>query len=124
MSEWKEDAIRHKYEPIPEEPPRHRKRAKRQHVRSDHKHIYEDVCVDTGSCNIYRMNKKVPFFHVAKRCSVCGRICNVTIRLREVEPPDGMPLYEVDDYLEFATMDALPERYRVRSSTPRLKPEA
>ena len=112
MSEWKEDAIRHKYEPLPEDSPRHRKKAKKRHVRSDHKHVYEEVCVDTGSCSIYRMGKKVPFFHVAKRCSVCGRI--KSSRIREGEPPEDTPLYMVGDYLEFMLMDELPERYRVR----------
>lgn len=113
MSDLKEDAIRHKYAPLPENGPRHRKKSRKRHVKSDHRHVYEEVAIDAHSY-VVSGGTRMPCLHHAKRCRVCGRICNVTIRLREVEPPDGMPLYEVDDYLEFATMDALPERYRVR----------
>ena len=41
-----EDSLRHKYDPLPEDAPRHRKKSKKRHVRSDHKHEYEKVCID------------------------------------------------------------------------------
>lgn len=113
MSDWHEDALRHKYDPLPEEGPRHRKKAKKRHVRSDHRHDYETVCVDAHSFLLHHGTRR-PLYHIAYRCKVCGRLRDSHV-VRDIhEPPEGMPLYEVRDFLELALMRELPEERRVR----------
>lgn len=109
---WLEDeGHNHKYDPIPEDPPQHKKKARKKRVRSDHKHDYETVCVDTHSY-VYRDHKRVPYLYLAERCRICGRIRDVKLRLNMSEPPDGMTLYEVGwDF--FATSKFLPEERKV-----------
>lgn len=112
MGDWKEDALRHKYTPLPEDGPRHKKKAKKRHVRSDHKHEYEQVCIDTHS-SVVKRNGKFPAYHVGTRCRVCGRLKSVRLWSLEGHMPSGMPLYEVD-FFELARMNVLPEEMRVR----------
>ena len=97
MSGWHEDVLRHKYAPLPEEGPRHRKRAKKAHVRSDHRHEYEDVCVDAHTYTVTREGR-FPAYYVAERCRICGRVGDVR-GCRNHEPPDGMRLFEVRDLI-------------------------
>lgn len=99
MSDWKQEAIHHKYDPLPEDGPRHRKKARKRHVRSLHKHEYEDVCVDTHSYILMRGGEKRQYLHVARRCKVCGRVSDTRAMGGLSEPPDGMRLFEVDDVL-------------------------
>lgn len=101
-----------KYAPIPEEP-RYRKKAKKKHVRSDHRHEYETVCVDAHSVVSTRGVRR-PYMHFIKRCKVCGRIGDVSIRAGVHEPPEDMPLYEVDDWLSLWVGKVLSEEMRVR----------
>ena len=110
-SDWKEDAIRHKYAPLPDEP-RHRKKAKKRHVRSDHKHEYEEVAIDAGTYT--RSNgKRSESYHKGMRCKVCGRLHNVRFWTWYGEPPKDMPLYEVDG-LKGLFAKELGEERRVR----------
>lgn len=111
LSDWHEDALRHKYDPLPEDGPRHKKKAKKRHVRSDHRHEYEDIAIDSHTY-IYRSGVgRIHVYETGSRCKVCGRLCNV--KFRELyEPPVGMPLYEVRDFLELAMMRELPESRR------------
>lgn len=81
-----------------EESPRHRKRAKKTHVRSDHKHEYEWVCIDAHA-----------YYYVADRCRVCGRLYDVCLKPDMLEPPDGMRLFEVHDFIELMGMTQLPD---------------
>ena len=81
-----------------EEPPRHRKRAKRTHVRSDHKHEYEQVCIDTHA-----------YYYVADRCRVCGRLQDARLMPDLHEPPDGMRLFDVRDFILFDMGSELPD---------------
>lgn len=111
MSEWGEETLRHKYDPLPEDAPRHRKKAKKRHVRSDHRHEYEDVCVDTCSYVVMRGGVRYPYYSVARRCKVCGRLSNVRSSLREV--PDGMRLFRCKDFLELLCARELPESKEV-----------
>jgi len=107
-----EDSLRHKYAPLPDEPRFKSKKPKKKHARSDHKHDYEMVCIDTGSF-IHRRGERVPFFHVGKRCKLCGRLHNPEIDFKIHEPPEDMPLYKVD-FIDFITMKVLPDEMRVR----------
>lgn len=113
MSDWKEDALRHKYDPLPEDSPRHRKKTKKKHVRSDHKHDYETVCIDTHSylrkCGVRRK-----YYSLAKRCKICGRIGDMKMWTRFHEPPEDMPLYDVVDFWTMLDMKTLPEEMRVK----------
>lgn len=111
MSKWDEEALRHKYDPLPEDAPRHRKKAKKRHVRSDHRHEYEDVCVDTGSYEVRHGGERHPYYSVARRCRVCGRLLYVKSSLREV--PDGMKLFRCKDILELLCARELPESKEV-----------
>ena len=95
-SDWKEDALRHKYDPLPDEP-RHRKKAKKRHVRSDHKHEYEEVAIDAGTESFF-WGMRHRDYHMGMRCKVCGRLRNVKLWERRDEPPEDVPLYEVDGF--------------------------
>ena len=111
-SDWKEDSLRHKYDPLPEDGPRHRKRARKVHVRSDHRHDYERVCVDDHS-RVFSRGEERPLYTLVDRCRVCGRVGNTRRRPELREPPEGMPLYEVEQF-ETWFMRVLPEDRRVR----------
>lgn len=107
-----EDSLRHKYTPLPEEP-RYRKKAKKRHVRSDHRHEYEEVCIDMHSL-VYRSGLKIPYLYVGKRCRICGRMADWRSRADLQEPPEGMSLYEVPDWDYLFDNKVLPEEMRVR----------
>ena len=81
-----------------EEPPRHRKVSKKRHVRSDHRHEYEQVCIDTHA-----------YYYVADRCRVCGRLGDVVLKPNKHKPPEGMRLFEVHDFIELMGMTQLPD---------------
>ena len=105
MSNWDEDVIHYKYDPIPDEP-RYRKRAKRRHVKSDHKHEYEDVSiVVTG----YRK----PLVHIGQRCKLCGRLYDYR-HTRLAEPPAGMRVFEVEELPTLWSLKVLPEDMEVK----------
>ena len=93
-SDWKESSIRHKYDPLPDEP-RGRKKSKKRHVKSDHKHDYERVCIDAGDAIYSPGEGKRRFYRIGERCRICGRRGNVWSIGRVTEPPEGMPLYDV-----------------------------
>lgn len=112
MSDWHEDALRHKYDPLPEEP-HHRKKARKRRVRSDHKHVYETVCVDTHSTVITR-DGEFSSYHMCVRCKLCGRIQDIKLWRFEPEPPEDMPLFEVEDFFDLVSMKELPESMKVR----------
>lgn len=112
MSDWHEDALRHKYDLLPDEP-RHKKKAKKKHVRSNHKHEYETVCVDAHSV-VWRDGARIPYMNIVRRCKVCGRVGDVQFRLDLHEPPEGTPLYEVDSWDYLFDHKELPEEMRVK----------
>lgn len=114
MSEWGDEIIRHKYDPLPDDASRHKKKAKKKRVRSDHKHVYEDVCVDAHSYSIRRGCGRVKLYHRATRCKLCGRLQNARFWAFKDEPPEDMPLYEVEDIIELARMKSLPEDRRAK----------
>ena len=109
---WGDDAIRHKYQPLPEEAPRHRKKSRKRHVRSDHKHEYEQVCIDASS-SVITIGGRRKCYHIGKRCKVCGRLRDVHLWAAEEQVPEGMPLYRVDDVLKLVRMKELPDGMRV-----------
>ena len=113
MSDWHEDVLRHKYDPLPEEPTPYRKKSKKKRVRSDHKHDYERIVIDAHTF-VHRNDVRIPLYHTGKRCKVCGRLASTHMEEVGFEPPDDMPLYEVKDYLDFMCMRYLPEEMRVR----------
>lgn len=116
MSDWHEDVLHYKYDPLPDEPRHKKKGKKKQRIRSDHKHVYETVCVNAH--DFVRIGgihgERLPFFHIVKRCEVCGRIGDVSFRRDVRKPPEGMPYYEVPDWSFLMTGDVLPEGMRVR----------
>lgn len=107
MSDWHEDALRHKYDPLPDEP-RFKKKRKKFHVRSDHKHDYEQVCIDTHSETVTREGR-FPSYCIAVRCRICGRLKDVKLWQSIRKPPEGMPLYEVKDIFELIKMKEMPD---------------
>lgn len=113
MSDWYEDVLHHKYDPLPEEP-RHRKKArKKPRVRSDHRHEYEEVCIDAHGFRYVR-GEKIPTYFIGKRCKLCGRLQDVKWLIDLREPPEDMPMYEVKDILDLFEMKALPDEMRRR----------
>lgn len=112
MSEWGDEVLRHKYDPLPEEGPRHRKRAKKKHMRSDHKHVYENVRIDAHSYVITREGM-FPYYYIGTRCKVCGRLANVRSGYRVHELPEGTRLFEVKDLWTLLDMKVLPDDLEV-----------
>lgn len=110
-SDWKEDALHHKYDPLPEEP-RHRKKARKKHVRSDHKHDYEEVAIADGTYTVVN-GERSKNYHRGMRCKVCGRLRDVRFGWSGEEPPEDMPLYEVDSFVGLLAKELGDER-RVR----------
>lgn len=98
-SDWHEDALHHKYDPLPEEPRHRRKRRRKRAAHSDHKHVYEEVCVGFG---FRRRDGEVRrIYRLATRCKVCGRVGGMGFGKGLDEPPEGTPLYEVPGDLYF-----------------------
>lgn len=112
MSDWYDDVLHHKYDPLPEDAPRHRKKSKKKRVRSDHKHEYETVCIDAHNEQVTREGR-FPSYCLGTRCRICGRLQDVKWWQSIREPPDGMPLYEVDSLLALIPMKELPEEKRI-----------
>lgn len=96
-----------------EEAPRYRKKSKKNHVKSDHKHEYERVCIDAHVV-IFSHGHKVPYMYLVDRCKICGRIGDLKSQADLHEPPTEMPLFEVADFWELLEMKMLPEAMRVR----------
>lgn len=96
-----------------EEAPRYRKKSKKNHVKSDHKHEYEQVCVDAHTV-IHRHGERVPCMYLAKRCKICGRVGDMVMKSDLHEPPTEMPLYELADIWEALDLKMLPDEKRVR----------
>lgn len=109
MSYWGDDEIRYKYDPLPEEAPRHRKKSKKHHAKSDHKHEYEDVAILPASD--FKMSGENMAYHKARRCKVCGKLYTVDIFLEDGDPPHGMRVFDpkADDMWTLYRMKYLPE---------------
>lgn len=106
------ESLRHKYDPLPEDAPRHRKKARTRRVRSDHRHEYEDVCIDAHAA-VYRHGERRRVYYTGTRCRVCGKLADVRMGASLYEPPEGMALYEVDGLLALLDMKVLPDSARV-----------
>ena len=99
-----EDSLRYKYTPLPDEP-RFKKKRKKVHVKSDHKHVYKDVAISiTGY--------KRPFIYIGQRCSTCGRLFNCE-HTNLTEPPVGMSLYELADFSALLNTKVLSDEMKV-----------
>ena len=92
----------HRQTPIPDEP-RTRKKAVKQRDRSDHKHEYELVAIDSHSYEYLGRGKVRQVYDVGERCRICGRLGDV--HFRNVYSTEGMRLFEVDG------LDGLLSRY-------------
>ena len=103
MSDWKVESLRHKYDPLPEDAPRHKKKRRKKHVRSDHKHEYEDVVIECHSHCIIR-GKKHPTLFKTKRCKICGKFRTYYNMPHTWEPPSGMRRFEVKDFLTMSNI--------------------
>ena len=95
-SDWGEEVLRHKYDPLPEDAPRHRKKSRKRHVRSDHKHEYETVCIDAHDYVI--SGGRYHFYRIGRRCRICGRLKDYRTNTNQREVPEGMRLFEVDGW--------------------------
>lgn len=114
MREWGDEIIRHKYDPLPDEP-RYRKKAKKRRVRSDHKHEYEEVCVDAHD-SVITSKGRFRSYHIACRCKICGRLYDMhdfTLNSEVREPPKDMRMFEVDDIFKLWDMRYLPDDLEV-----------
>ena len=81
-----------RYDPM-EETPRHRRKHKRKRVRSDHKHDYELVCVDS-SMFVRSGGETEHLYESAERCRVCGRVARYRFDQWRGEPPKGLRLFK------------------------------
>lgn len=73
-----------------------------------HRHDYEAVAIDAHGY-VLKADGRDQFFYVAQRCKACGRLAHVNMLLDLDGPPEGLPLYEVADFMELIGMKALPE---------------
>ena len=71
----KELRIKLKYADIPEKM-RYKKKKKKIHKRSDHKHIYACSIFDSGQYE-YRNYEKKPAYNIITYCVICGRIDDI-----------------------------------------------
>lgn len=110
-SDWGEDVLKYKYDPLPEEPVRRKKREKKRHKRSDHKHEYEEIAIDSHS-GIYRDGAWHHCYDIGKRCRICGRLDDVRWSAVE-EVPKGMRTFEVKDFLELFKLKILAEETEI-----------
>lgn len=94
-----------------EEAPRYRKKSKKHHVKSDHKHEYEMVCIDAHT-EIITREEKSPSYHIGNHCKVCGRLHDLKTWATS-EIPREMPLYEIEDFFELYEMKILPDENRL-----------
>lgn len=115
MSDWHEDVLRHKYDPLPEEP-RFKKKRKKRHVKSDHRHEYEQVCIDAHSIS-YTRDGTFAMYHLGLRCRACGKLGSVRCWQWKGEPPSDLPMYEIDDVIQLIGMKYLTDDMRVDSRT-------
>ena len=111
MSYWGDDVLRHKYDPLPEDAPRHKKKAKKPHVKADHRHEYETVAIDAHAFVLTRSHERFPYLYVGERCKVCGRLADIRSTSFQ-EPPEGVDLYEVEDFTQLLGLKALPDDMR------------
>ena len=95
-----------------DEGPRHSKKARKHHVKSDHRHDYEEVCIDAGSLVVMPDGRHTSY-HMGVRCKVCGRLSNIKMWRYEDEPPQDMRLFEVEDFFELLRMKYLPDSMEV-----------
>ena len=87
-----------RYDPM-EEAPRHRRKRKRRHVRADHMHDYELVCIDSGM--VVRFGgQSERIYQSAERCRICGRVRRYWISEWRGKPPEGMRMFRTDGPLD------------------------
>jgi hypothetical protein len=78
-----------------EEPTHYRRKRKRRHVRSDHKHDYELVCIDSGMVARFGGHKE-RIYQSAERCRICGRINRYWLSEWRGAPPEGLRMFKTD----------------------------
>ena len=82
-----------------EEAPRHRRRRKHRHVKADHKHDYELVCIDSGMVAHFG-GRTERIYQSAERCRICGRIGRYRLDEWRGEPPEGLRRFKTDGVLD------------------------
>lgn len=82
-----------------EEPPRHRRKRKRRRIRSDHKHDYELVCIDSGMMVRFG-GQSERIYQSAERCRICGRIGRYMLDEWHGKPPEGLRMFRTDGPLD------------------------
>lgn len=107
-NDHKEEYLRRKYSPTPEDAPRHKKRTKRRDKKSNHKHEYEDVAV-------YSACSRREFYHEAKRCKICGKIYTISFFVDHEEPPEGMRAFDsgLEDMWSLYKMGYIPDEMEI-----------
>lgn len=82
-----------------EEPTHYRRKRKRRHVRSDHKHDYELVCIDSGMMARFGSHRE-RIYEGAERCRICGRIGRYRLDEWRGEPPEGLRRFKTNGVLD------------------------
>lgn len=101
MSEWKEDVIKYKYDPLPEEVRYTKKKQKSKSKKSDHKHNYAKCLFAT---TWHGQRRKVGFSD-GTYCTICGRIGDRYIfntLVSEDKNPDNLPIFwDIDFFAKY-----------------------
>ena len=97
-SEWKEDKLKYKYTPLPEQPKYQKKKQKKSRKKVDHKHNYVS-CIFAYH---WPTSGKVGY-HEGTYCPVCGRIGNhlfYNILGKTHDLPEDLPVFWNVDWLD------------------------
>lgn len=101
MSEWKEEAIKYKYAPLPEEAAYVKKKKKLRVKRSDHKHIYAKCLFATT----WPGQRRKVGFSEGTYCTICGRIGDryiTTTLVSDDKNPDNLPVFwDIDFFAKY-----------------------
>lgn len=89
-TDWKEDKLKYKYDPIPEEVSYKKKKIKQKIKKSDHKHQYEPCIFANQWPNPEKIGYKKGTY-----CPICGRIGErySYYTLIDAEDLDNLPIF-------------------------------
>lgn len=93
----KELTLEYKYAELPEEPMRYRKKKKKKvHKKSDHKHHYVPCMYDVG-LYIWGYGITSPYMYRGTYCDICGRIGDIRYNNGDIGIDESeLPVFEID----------------------------
>ncbi len=100
-SEYKEMKIQYKYRELPEEP-RYKKKKKKVHKKSDHKHDYQP-CLFKVPVWSYIKGKKERCIYAGTYCTICGRIGDITVQ--KMEENNSLPIFSISFFDKFVNQN-------------------